>query len=98
HGAGLWNGVVVPVLSRMPDESEVVQVIDVRVRLVLAGFDEADLFPASSRRRVSTHPAEPAPMTMWSNRSSGSSVGKFSGWALMLAATMPASLVVITSG
>jgi hypothetical protein len=27
----------------MPDESEVVQVIDVRVRLVLAGFDEADL-------------------------------------------------------
>src|SRR5699024_9099004 len=30
-------------LSRMPDESEVVQMIDVRVRLVLTGLDEADL-------------------------------------------------------
>src|SRR5699024_6168783 len=56
HGAGLRNGVVVPVLSRMPDESEVVQMIDVRVRLVLTGLDEADLLA-----RIEQAPSEYAP-------------------------------------
>ena len=42
HRGRLRGSVIVPVLLRMPDQSEVVEMVDVRIGLVSAGFD-ADL-------------------------------------------------------